>query len=190
MPDFRLNRTWLRVAIYLSLVAITSLLFYAGILKFSSSIENLRRYGYGGIFLISLATTSTVIFPAPFSLVTFSLTAAVAAVTNPYLTVLIAGLGSALGEGVGYFLGFSGRKILSGALPYQKVRNWINRYGAWWVIVFLSAVPLVLFDIVGIVCGTLRYPFFKFLAFCFIGRTLRTFVTTFFLAEALQRFFD
>ena len=38
----------------------------------------------------------------------------------------------------------------------------------------LSAIPNPFFDLAGIVAGTLRYPLWRFLLFCWMGKVIKT----------------
>jgi len=53
---------------------------------------------------------------------------------------------------------------------YERLARWLGRWGMLFVFVF-SIVPLV-FDVVGLVAGALRYPYWKFLVACWLGRTV------------------
>jgi uncharacterized membrane protein YdjX (TVP38/TMEM64 family) len=49
--------------------------------------------------------------------------------------------------------------------------DWVKRWGAVAIFIF-TVVPFFPFDLVGIAAGALRYPFWKFLLVCWLGRTL------------------
>ncbi len=53
---------------------------------------------------------------------------------------------------------------------YGRVEDWVRKWGALTIFIF-SLVPFV-FDLVGIAAGVLRFPFWKFLLLCWLGRTL------------------
>ena len=185
------RKNWLKLGLYLVLVGIILFGLYWGLLKFSPQLDSLKKYGYLGVFLAAFITAVTAFIPSPLSVPSFSFAVAMASLLNPYFTILSYSLGGAIGEGVSYFLGFTGRKILADNFPgYKKVEKWIERYGMWWVILFLSFIPLVLFDVIAVISGTLRYSFIKFLFFAFIGRTLRFLILILLLAEAMNRFLN
>ncbi len=48
----------------------------------------------------------------------------------------------------------------------------MRRYGALTILV-LAIIPNPLFDLAGITAGMLRMPVYKFLFFCWIGKTLK-----------------
>ena len=131
--------------------------------------EQFKRYGYPGVFIISLLGNATIILPAP-SLAVVSMTGAF---LNPFLVGLVAGVGEPLGELTGYLAGYSGRAVVENRENYDKVVSWTNRYGLW-VIFVLSIIPNPLFDLAGIAAGALQVPVYKFLLVCWVGKTIKT----------------
>ncbi|MBN1582590.1 MAG: VTT domain-containing protein [Anaerolineae bacterium] len=133
------------------------------------SPEQFERYGYVGVFVISVLGNATIIFPAP-SLAVVSMTGAF---LNPFLVGLVAGVGEPLGELTGYLAGYSGKAMVEDRENYEKVVSWSNKYGLW-VIFVLSMIPNPLFDLAGIAAGTLQVPVYKFLIACWAGKTIKT----------------
>ncbi len=131
----------------------------------------MERYGYFGIFLISLVESSTIIFPFGFAIIIF--TSPTLFSLNPLLVGLIAGLGAAVGEFTGYGLGLGGRKVIEKKYKkdIEKVEKLFQRYGGFLVIVLFAATPLP-DDIVGLLGGTLRYPLKKFFIASLIGKII------------------
>lgn len=89
----------------------------------------LAGYGYLGIFLISLISSSTIIFPIPSAAFVF----AAGAFLNPFLVGLSAGIGAAIGELTGYVLGIGGRKTVGKKWRKQidKVEKLFQKYGGF-----------------------------------------------------------
>ncbi len=56
---------------------------------------------------------------------------------------------------------------------YQRLVAWMERRGGITIFV-LSVIPNPFFDLAGIAAGTLRYPLWRFLLFCWLGKTLKT----------------
>ena len=79
----------------------------------------LARYGYPGIFLLSILSNATVLLPAPGILFVF----AMGAVFNPFWVAVAAGAGSAIGELSGYLAGFGGQMIVQNVAVYQRIVN-------------------------------------------------------------------
>jgi len=53
---------------------------------------------------------------------------------------------------------------------YSQVKGWVGRWGSLAIFLF-SLVPFV-FDLVGIAAGILRFPFWRFMLFCWLGRVV------------------
>lgn len=130
-----------------------------------------EEYGYLGVFLLAFIANATIILPMPLIGISVPLAVKLAVQTNLFSVVLIYALGATLGEAIGYFIGLGGKKItnIEGISYYQKAKGWLKRYGKW-AILGLSFQPVLPFDIIGIVAGTLKYPFWEFFIFCFLGR--------------------
>ena len=157
------------------LVPILALLFVIGIsvgifFFYRSSpdrIEQLQGYGYLGAFIISLTFNATVILPAG----NFLAMAALGAILpSPLLVGLAGGVGAAIGEITGYMAGYSGRGVVSRLKLYNRLVEWLQRWGMPAIFV-LSLVPFA-FDLAGIAAGALRYPLWKFLIAAWLGRTI------------------
>lgn len=97
----KIRSRWARVGIFLCFAIIAISALYFGVKELNPYLEGFEKYGYLGVFLISLVTTSTFLVPAPFTIASITLAVAVATWANPILITLIYALGSALGEGVG-----------------------------------------------------------------------------------------
>src|SRR5215211_2488825 len=82
--------------------------------------DDMKAYGYGGVFLITLLGAATLFVPGPTMIATF----AVGSLLNPLVVALVAGLGSALGESTGYAAGFASRAFV--ASQAQK-NTWYQR---------------------------------------------------------------
>lgn len=136
---------------------------------FRDELVALAAIGYPGIFFVSLLGSATIIFPAP----SLALVFAMGSVFPPLLVGLAAGAGEALGELTGYAAGFAGRAIVEDQRAYQRLTAWMQRRGGITVFV-LSVVPNPFFDLAGIAAGTLRYPVWRFLLFCWLGKTIKT----------------
>lgn len=134
-------------------------------------IKEFEKYGYPGAFLISLVSTATIILPAPGIL----LVIAIGATLNPVLVGLISAVGGSIGEMTGYMLGHSGRGFARSNKMLVRAEGWMKRRGFLTVFLF-SLIPLLPFDVVGVVSGALHFPIWKFLLACFLGKTLLTIV--------------
>ena len=134
--------------------------------------EQLQQYallGYLGLFLSCLMANASVFMPA--SSTAFVMAASLT--LNPWLCILVGGLGTALGEQVSYICGLVGSKSLDENAPgVQRVRNWLSRRA--FLTVFLFAfVPLPLFDVVGVAAGATRLTWWKFAIAAVLGKVLK-----------------
>lgn len=150
----------------LLVIAITVGIFYF-YRQYPGRIEQLQVYGYLGAFLISLIFNATVILPAGNVLVISTLGAIL---PSAILVGLAGGIGAVIGEITGYVAGYSGRGIIEKSGVYQRVEDWVKRWGALTIFTF-SLLPFI-FDLAAIAAGVLRFPFWKFFLLCWSGRTI------------------
>jgi membrane protein YqaA with SNARE-associated domain len=140
--------------------------------------EEMKAYGYGGVFLITLLGAATLFIPGPTMIATF----AVGAFLNPILVALVAGVGSALGESTGYAAGFASRALISArdekGAWYQRIFGWMGTH-PFLTIFLLDAIPNFVGDIAGLVAGRIKYSYLKFLAASFLGKTIRFSISAF-----------
>ncbi len=148
---------------------------------FHDELARLGRYGYPGVFLVSLLGNATVIFPAPSLAVVFGM----GGVLNPLLVGLVAGVGEALGELTGYLAGYGGQAVIEDWEVYHRLERWMQRNGSA-TILTLSAIPNPIFDLAGIAAGALRFPLTQFLLSCWAGKTIKTIAFAFIGAQFLS----
>jgi membrane protein YqaA with SNARE-associated domain len=139
--------------------------------------KELKVYGYLGAFIISIILNATIILPVSNMAVMMSLGATLhpyillgVALPPPVVVGLLGGIGATIGELTGYVAGRSGRGLVTRSHMYGRVEGWVRRWG-WLTILIFSIVPFV-FDLVGLAAGAVRYPFWKFSFFCWLGRTI------------------
>ncbi len=159
------SKRWLGIGI---VVLVTLFSFYLALNP--HWVERLGRWGYVGAFAITLVASATVFLPAPGIWVVVAMSPGF----NPVLLGLAAGLGSAVGELSGYVAGASGRNLVpkEQAAHLERFTNLTKKYGAWGIFA-LAAIPLPVFDIVGIVAGALRVPIFFFLLAAAAGKSIQ-----------------
>ena len=163
-----LRQTSLRI---LALVA--AMLITIG-LYLTIGLEQIRRfqqYGYFGIFLISLIGNATIALPIPSLFFTFMGGSAF----NWVIVGLVAGAGEALGESTGYLAGYGGSAIIENQKLYRRMQGWMEKYGGLTIFV-LSVIPNPVIDLAGIAAGASRFGYFKFLFFCWSGKTIKTLI--------------
>lgn len=130
-------------------------------------IVQLTAYGYLGAFIISLIFNATVILPAGNIVVLFALGATM---PSAFLVGVAGGAGAAVGEISGYLAGYSGRGLVEKIGLYDRVEGMVKKWGS--LTIFLLALFPLVFDLAGIAAGALRFPFWKFLLLCWLGRTI------------------
>ena len=136
--------------------------------RIQENIPVLEALGYPGVFLLSLVANASIILPVPGVLVTSTM----GAILNPFWVAVAAGTGSALGELTGYLAGYSGRSVAARNEWYDRIENWIKRYGDWAVLI-LAIIPNPAFDMVGIFAGALKMPLWRFLLWCWLGKIIK-----------------
>ncbi len=137
-------------------------------------MENLSTtYGYFGIFLISLIGALSIFFPIPYTVIIFTLGGLQVDgvwVFEPVWIAAAAGIGSAFGEFSGYFLGFSGRKVIGE--KFKKKMDFLvrlfNKFGA--AMIFLFALTPLPDDLLFIPLGVMRYGVIKALIPALLGK--------------------
>jgi membrane protein YqaA with SNARE-associated domain len=162
---------WLRKRLLPLLGLLVAIGIVAGIVyvyvKNPHIFHELRAYGYLGAFIISIILNATIILPVSNMAFIISLGATL---PSPVAVGLAGGVGAAIGEMTGYIAGRSGRGLLVKNKVYNRVEGWVKRWG--WIAVFIMSIFPFLFDIVGIIAGALRMPFWRFFLACWLGRTI------------------
>jgi membrane protein YqaA with SNARE-associated domain len=154
------------------LILVGSLALSFGILLIPIDYEGLAALGYIGVFLVTLIGAMTLFLPAP----TAVAVVAVAAVLNPVITCVVAGLGSAIGETTGYTAGYATLALIESkerrSAWYWKVLEWMHKY-PFLTLFILSAIPNFLTDLAGLVAGRMRYAYYRYFIATFLGKTIR-----------------
>lgn len=142
-----------------------NLLIYIG----THSYDFVNKYGYFGLFLVSVFSSASIFMPFP----NFILTFAFGAVLNPFMVAVIAALGSSIGQTTSYIVGFGSKKVLERKYKngIQKMRKIFHKYGPDFLIIFVAATPLP-DNAVGIFCGLIRYNFKRYFLDIFVGKLI------------------
>jgi len=166
----------LRIVLLIALFLLTIIL-----LLNRNQIKEFAKFGYAGIFIVSILSNATLILPIPG--VVF--TSAMGAVFNPFWVAIAAGCGAALGELTGYLAGFSGQFVVEHKDWYQKLEQLMKKYGNLTVLV-MAFIPNPLFDLTGIAAGVLKMPVARFLFWCVIGKILKMLLFAFTGSSVMQ----
>ena len=122
---------------------------------------------YLGVFLVCFIANSTVLLPAPSILVVLQYSM----ILNPVVVAICGALGASLGEMVGFMTGAHGRHFVSGKL-IRKIEDHFPSHPYIFVLIF-SALPLPLFDVVGMMAGAIRLNKIKFYLICLAGKLFK-----------------
>lgn len=144
------------------------------VLRYGEQIKHLEKYGYAGVFLINLLGSATIIFPIPALITVF----VGGAIFNPLMVGIAAGVGASIGESTGYFVGHTGQAVIGNHNKYEKIKKWMKRHGPI-TIFFLALIPNPLFDIAGITSGMTGLPYYQFLTYTLLGKTIRYIVISY-----------
>ena len=130
----------------------------------------IQSFGYFGVFVVSLITSSTIIFPLPGAAVIF----AAGAVLNPLGVAVAAGLGASFGELTGYGLGWCCSKTITKKYSRQfaHMKKLFKRWGGDAVIFVFAVLPLP-FDVIGIFCGNIGWDMKRFFAVMLPGKIIK-----------------
>lgn len=128
-------------------------------------------FGYWGLFLAVLITSLSLFVGIP----TFTyVSIAVALGLDPFLSSLVAAVAGALGESPAYIIGLGSKKVLekryAEALAYWE--KLFKKYG-FLAVVFIAAFPLAPDEIAGLLSGTAKYPYTKFLLATALGKFIK-----------------
>ncbi len=149
---------------------IISVLVIAASFYFRSELVAFGKWGLLGIFLVNVLGSATLFIPAP----AIATVVAGGIIFNPLLVAIVAALGSAVGDMIGFALGRSGKEFLfkKGSFKYNLTRDLFHKFGPVLIILF-SFIPNPVFDAVGVFAGIFAYPPVKFFAYTLVGRFLR-----------------
>ncbi len=155
----------------LFVVAISVGLFF--FVRDPARIEELKNYGYLGAFLFSMIGNATILMPITVLPVLCAIGVIIYPATGlvgPIFVGLAGGAGAGIGEMTSYLLGYSGRGVIENRKIYSRMEGWMKRWGV--IPIFINAMVPFFFDIAGMVAGALRFPLWKFVLACWLGRTL------------------
>ena len=150
-----------------------AILFAAPYIVFRDEIQNLAALGYIGLFLSCLISNLSIFLPTSSTIIIV----AAASTLNPWLCILLGGLGTAFGEQASYICGFVGSSGFNKEESRGKkhVIKWFSQKP--FLTVFLFAfVPLPVFDIVGIIAGTERMKWWQYTLAAALGKILKFFI--------------
>ena len=154
-----------RIYAFLSVVILLTFSIIA--FAMSSFVKEHAPISYLGVFLVCFIANSTVLLPAPSILVVLEYSQ----ILNPVAVAICGAFGAALGEMIGFLAGAHGRYLVS-RKSIRKIENRFPNHPLLFVFTF-AALPLPLFDVVGMLAGAIRLNIAKFFASCFSGKLVK-----------------
>lgn len=131
------------------------------------------QFGYFGVFLVSFVGTMAIVVPIPYTLLILFLGVAG---WDPLLLTVAGGLGSAIGEFVGYLFGYYGRRMIS----EERQRNmdyFLKLFGKYSpAAIFIFALTPLPDDLLFIPLGILRYNPIKAFIPALLGKSLMCYI--------------
>jgi membrane protein YqaA with SNARE-associated domain len=162
------RRLWLRpLLLGIAVVAANVTVF---LLLPTALLERLGGFGYLGAFFAAGLANATVLVPVPY----FPLLIRLGQVVDPWGVVLAAAAGSAVGELAAYYVGRSGRQAVAQTRFYHWLREQLSHpWRAPLLLFALSAPPMPIFDVAGLLAGALGVPVSVFFFSVLLGRIIR-----------------
>ena len=117
-----------------------------------------------GLLLTCFVMNSTVLLPSSSLLVVLEYSY----VFNPLNVILVGAIGASLGELTGYMVGVEGGAIVKRFKKISRMTS-IKKHSFWWVMLF-AFIPFPIFDVAGIVAGSIRMNPLELLIASFIGK--------------------
>ncbi len=158
------ERTVVETILVAAVVVVLNVIVYALPIDYGA----LGHYAYVGVFLITLIASGAFVLPIPY----LPIVAKVAALVGPaWLVVLVAALGSVIGDSTGWYVGRVGRRFVrEGA-----VMRWMRRVAsdpplAALTLCALAIPPNPVFDVAGLGAGALHVSYRVFFVSVLVGR--------------------
>jgi uncharacterized membrane protein YdjX (TVP38/TMEM64 family) len=162
--------TWrLRVVQILTIVVVVAAMALA--VYFRDKVQELQQYGYAAVFLVGLVSNATIVLPVP----GLAVSSVMGGVLNPWIVGVVGGVSQALGEMTGYMAGYSGSTWIDENRTYNRIARWMQRNGMLTIFV-MAVIPNPVFDVGGMAAGALRFPAWKFLIACTLGKVIKNIV--------------
>lgn len=164
--------------------------FYFGLPSFAQALSDISgdveafalNHGYWGGFIITVIGNAALVLPIPYGTILFVLGGVG---LNPWLLGIITGLAAGIGEVVGYSVGRGTGAFVSPEQQekFRRIHRVISSHPRLvpFIIFMLGVLPIP-DDILLIPLGMIKYPFWKTIIPCLLGKFIMT--TTFSVAGA------
>ena len=140
-----------------------------GLVLWTTGTFNIETVGYTSIFFLSFIAAALIFLPVS---ALASVCVAVVVDLNPFVVAVVAASAESIGELTGYLAGMGGKAIFDRNRFYLRFKNLFSRYAAF-TLLFGSAIPNPLFDVMGVAAGSILYPVKRFLLLVFIGKVVK-----------------
>lgn len=161
-----------KVKKFLSIVLgiVVGIIFALPYFLFREQIQSMATIGYIGLFVSCLISNLSILLPTSSTIIIV----AAALTLNPWICIIVGGLGTAFGEQASYLCG------LVGHLGFEKDTSEKKQIAIRWFdknpffAVFLFAfIPLPVFDIIGIIAGIKKMKWWKYTIAAVLGKVLK-----------------
>jgi membrane protein YqaA with SNARE-associated domain len=133
--------------------------------------RGLTNFAYAGAFLVCLLANAVVAIPIPYIPIIAHIGATA---ESPALVVVLAALGSVIGESVAYVVGRAEQGLVSEHPLYKRLHRLAERKWLAGLVLFGLAVPLnPLFDVAGLAAGAMGMRYRVFFIAVFVARIVR-----------------
>ena len=156
--------------VLLAVSLVLTVAFCVLVLVYWQEFVRFARYGYIGVFIVSLLADVTLFVPVPNLIIVFTL----GGVLNPLLVGLIAGAGEAMGSMAVYMTGLSSARAFHALdhLVMDRFRAWIKTRGAISVFIMSSLFNPLFYPFTAI-AGMMHFGWWRFFLLCLAGKSLK-----------------
>ncbi len=172
MDDPNYQQHWLaqhQKLLRVSPLFISAAFIATSLVLWTTGTFNIETVGYTSIWFIAFIGAALVFAPVG---ALGAVCVAVAVDQNPFMVALVAASAEAVGELTGYLAGMGGSSLFERNRFYLRFKNLFSRYASL-TLLFGSAVPNPLFDVMGVAAGSILYPVKRFLLLVFIGKVVK-----------------
>jgi membrane protein YqaA with SNARE-associated domain len=139
---------------------------------FREQFKDGQTLGLLGILIINFFSSATFFVSGP----AFLTVIAGGSIYHPILVGLTAALGTALGDIVSFFFGYSTRHLalvkLEKRLLFRVFEDFFKLHGNW-ILFLMALIPNPFFDAAGLVAGIFKFDIKRYFIIVFVGRLVR-----------------
>lgn len=146
------------------------ILFALPYLLFKEKIQEFSTLGYIGLFVSCFVSNLSILLPTSSTIIII----AASLTLNPFICIVVGGIGTAFGEQASYVCGLIGSSgfDISTKKGKEITTKWFERNSFLTVLLF-AFVPLPVFDIIGIIAGAKRMSWWKYTLAAVLGKVLK-----------------